>query len=175
MTEDRITSARVSLIPLTVPDAEEMAGVLSAGELYRFTGGRPPALDELRATYARQVIGHSPDGSEVWRNWIIRRGDDGAAVGYVQATIADGGTRAEIAWVVGLQWQGLGYATEAARALVALLDADGVAVIEAHVHPDHAASAAVARRAGLVPTERFDEGERLWRRARPSAAGSPGF
>jgi hypothetical protein len=58
-----MTGPLVTLAPLTVTDAEEMVGVLSGEELYRFTGGRPPALDELRATYARQVIGHSPDGA----------------------------------------------------------------------------------------------------------------
>jgi RimJ/RimL family protein N-acetyltransferase len=161
----------VTLAPLTVADAEEMAGVLSGEKLYRFTGGHPPTLNELRDTYARQVIGHSPDGRQEWRNWIIRRSQDAVAVGYVQATIVHDSSQAEIAWVVGLQWQGRGYATEAAKALVSWLDERGMAVIEAHVHPDNEASAAVARRAGLLPTDRFDDGERLWQRTRPDGTG----
>ena len=68
--------------------------------------------------------------------------------------------------MVGVRWQGQGYAAEAARALVAWLDGRGVATVEAHIHPRHEASAAVARQAGLLPTERFDDGERLWRRSR---------
>src|SRR5215467_14941138 len=127
MTDDEIRSARLCLVPLAVTDAEEMVGVLSAGALYTFTGGEPPGLDELRARYPRQAAGRSPDGSQEWRNWIIRREPGGQAVGYVQATIADNGRRAEIAWVVGLEWQGQGYATESARAVVAWLDARGVA------------------------------------------------
>lgn len=164
MTSDRITSARLSLVPLAVTDADEMAGVLSADALYAFTGGSPPAPAELRDRYARLAAGRSPDGSQEWRNWIVRREPGGQAAGYVQATIMDGGGRAEIAWVIGVDWQGQGYATEAARALVAWLDARGVAVVEAHIHPDHAASAAVARRAGLLPTGHADGGEQLWRR-----------
>jgi RimJ/RimL family protein N-acetyltransferase len=78
-----------------------------------------------------------------------------------------GGARAEIAWVVGLSWQRQGFAAEAARALAGWLDARGVTAIQAHIHPDHAASAAVARRAGLVPTGRSDGGEQLWVRTRP--------
>jgi len=66
--------------------------------------------------------GRSPDGREEWCNWILRREPGGEAVGYVQATISGEGRRAEIAWVVGLPWQGRGYATEAARALVGWLD-----------------------------------------------------
>ena len=163
---DQMRSARLSLIPLAVADADEMVGVLSGAALYAFTGGTPPGLGELRARYARLAAGRSPDGHEEWRNWIIRREPHRAAVGYVQATIAGGGTRAEIAWVVGLSWQRQGFAAEAVRALVAWLDARGVTAIQARIHPDHVASAAVARRAGLVPTGQTDEGEQLWRRIR---------
>ena len=167
------------MAPLAVADADEMVGVLSGAALYTFTGGSPPTLSELRARYARLAAGRSPDGREEWRNWIIRGEPDRAAIGYVQATIVDGGTRAEIAWVVGLSWQRQGFASEAVRALVDWLDARGVTAIQAHIHPDHAASAAVARRAGLVPTGRSDDGERLWLRIRPgrdprpSGPGSP--
>ena len=161
---DEIRSGRLSLTPLAVADADEMVGVLSGAALYTFTGGSPPSLGELRARYARLAAGRSPDGHEEWRNWIIRREPDRAAVGYVQATIVDGGTRAEIAWVVGLSWQRQGFAAEAVRALAAWLDARGVTAIQAHIHPDHAASAAVARRAGLAPTGQADDGEQLWLR-----------
>jgi RimJ/RimL family protein N-acetyltransferase len=164
VTGGRISSARLSLVPLAVGDAEEMVGVLSADALYAFTGGSPPGLGELRDRYARLAVGRSPDGSQEWRNWILRRQTDGTAVGYVQATIIGGGARAEIAWVVGVAWQGHGYATEAARALVAWLDSRGVTAVQAHIHPDHVASAAVARRAGLLPTGHFDDGEQLWQR-----------
>lgn len=156
MTEN---SGRITLVPLTVADADEMVDVLG-GDLYAFIGGSAPTLEELRARYARQVAG-GPPGQE-WRNWIVRV--EGQAIGYVQATITHEGRRAEIAWVVGERWQGHGYASEAARALVDWLDERGVSTVEAHIHPDHAASAAVARRAGLAPTGRFDDGERLWRR-----------
>ena len=166
MTSDRIRSARLCLVPLAVADADEMVGVLSGAALYTFTGGSPPSLAELRARYAGLAAGRSLDGREEWRNWVIRREPDQTAVGYVQATIVDGGTRAEIAWVVGLSWQRQGFATEAARALTAWLDARGVTVIQARIHPDHAPSAGVARRAGLVPTGRSEDGEQLWLRVR---------
>jgi RimJ/RimL family protein N-acetyltransferase len=168
MATDQISSARLRLVPLTVADATEMVGVLSGDALYAFTGGAPPGLDELRARYAGQAAG-PPDGSEEWRNWILRRQPGGEAVGYVQATITGEGRRAEIAWVVGLQWQGHGYAIEAARALVGWLDARGTQVIQARIHPGHAASAAVARRAGLQPSGVAEDGELLWLRDRPAA------
>ena len=168
MTTDWMSSARHRLVPLTVADADEMVGVLSGAALYAFTGGAPPGLDELRARYAWQVAGRSPDGREEWRNWVLRLGPGGQAVGYVQATITGEEQCAEIAWVIGLEWQGRGYATEAARELVAWLDSRGVRVIRAHIHPGHAASAAVARRAGLAPTGLMEDGEQLWLRGAPA-------
>src|SRR5215470_14563472 len=167
MTTGRLSSARLRLVPVTVADAAEMVPVLSGAALYAFTGGAPPGLDELRARYARQAAGRSPDGRQEWRNWILRREPGGEAIGYVQATITEEGRRAEIAWVVGLAWQGQGYATEAAQALVGWLDSRGTAVIQAHIRPGHAASAAVAWRAGLRPAGPAQAGEQVWARHRP--------
>ena len=162
---DQISSARIRLVPLTVADAEEMVGVLSEPALYAFTGGGPPSLDELRARYVRQAAGRSADGREEWRNWILRREPGLDAVGYVQATITAAGQCAEIAWVIGREWQGQGYAIEAARALVAWLGQQAVRTVIAHVHPRHRASAAVAAAAGLSPTGRVQDGEIRWQRA----------
>ncbi len=163
MTDD-VAARRVVLVPLTISDAAEMVTVLADDDLYAFTGGQPPTLPELRARYARQAAGQSADGVQEWRNWIIRLVTDRTAIGYVQATIADDRRRAEISWVVGRAWQGQGYATEAAAALVGWLDARGVRLVQAHIHPAHAASAAVASRAGLLPTGQLEDGEQLWRK-----------
>ena len=76
----------------------------------------------------------------------------------------DDGRRAEIGWVVGRAWQGQGYAKEAVAALAGWLRARGVTTIQAHIHPDHEASAAVARHAGLLPAGQFQDGEQLWRK-----------
>ncbi|RSS52333.1 GNAT family N-acetyltransferase, partial [Streptomyces sp. WAC07061] len=48
--------------------------------------------------------------------------------------------------------------------LVGWLGAQGVGTVVAHVHPDHAASAAVAAAAGLAPTGRWQDGEARWER-----------
>ena len=74
-----------------------------------------------------------------------------------------------LAWVIGVPWQGRGLATEAARAMVAALGADGVDRLTAHVHPEHAASAAVAARLGLERTAQIEDGEVVWRGSVPAA------
>ena len=86
---------------------------------------------------------------------------DGRAIGFVQATVVEG--RADVAWLIGVAWQGSGYATEAAQAMIDWLRLRGVETITAHIHADHAASAAVAARVGLAPTEEIEDGEVVWR------------
>ncbi len=148
------------LDPLAVSDAAEMVGVLSAPDLYAVTGGEPPTLDELTERYRRQVVGRSADGREEWLNWVVRVDDE--AVGFVQATVTDG-SRASIAWVIGLAWQGHGYATAAASAMVAQLRTRGVTDVRASIAPGHEASERVASGIGLVATGQVDEdGEQLW-------------
>ena len=142
-----------------------MVGVLADPRLYAFTGGTPPDLATLRDRYERQSRGWSSDGTEQWRNWIVRSRATGEAIGFVQATARGAGTIAEIAWLIGAAWQGHGFATEAVTALIGWLETAGVREIVAHIHPDHAASAAVAARAGLTPTGDLDtDGEQIWRR-----------
>ena len=148
-----------------------MLALFADPELYGFIGGAPPTLGELDARFARWALG-SPRPGEAWHNWVIRLQADGSAVGHLQATVVDGGEddagarTADIAWLVGTAWQGRGYATESARALVRWLESSGVRTITAHVHPDHAASARVSAAAGLEPTEEIEDGEVVWRRRR---------
>ena len=83
-----LQTLRLTLEPLRVDHAGEMTPLLADRSLYAFTGGQPPSLAELRGRYQRQVTGRSPDGAEAWLNWIVRRRDDGQAVGFVQAAIS---------------------------------------------------------------------------------------
>jgi RimJ/RimL family protein N-acetyltransferase len=86
-------------------------------------------------------------------------------VGVVQATITEDATRARtaaLAWIVATSRQGEGLATEAARAARDWLRGRGVTRFAASIHPDHGASAAVARHLGLAPTDERRGGEVRW-------------
>ncbi len=157
-----ITTARLHLDPLAVADVDEMMSVYGDVRMFEFTGGEPPTRDGLQRRYEALVAGHSPDGSESWLNWIVRHRDGSPAMGAVQATVDDAARCASIAWEIGVAWQGQGFAAEAASALVEWLSNNSVTAVEATVHPEHAASQAVARRAGLQPTDRVVDGEQVW-------------
>ncbi|MFF2328353.1 MULTISPECIES: GNAT family N-acetyltransferase [unclassified Streptomyces] len=157
-------TARLDALPLRIAHADEMAAVLDDPALHTYTGGAPETVDELTARYERWSAG-SPDPGVAWWNWVLRVREEDRLAGYVQATVQARDAEAEIAWVIGTRRQGRGYAKEAAAGLVArLLETEVVRTVVAHIHPDHAASAAVAAAAGLVPTQEWCDGERRWRR-----------
>ncbi len=161
---DVVGTTRLRLEPLTTAHTVELLPVLADPALYAYTGGAPPGAAELSARHARQAAGVSPDGSQGWLNWVLRLQDTGAVAGFVQATLTrDGdGLRADLAWLVGTASQGRGLAAEAACAVVSELRGLGVARFGAWVHPEHAASGAVASRCGLTPIGVVRDGEVRW-------------
>lgn len=161
-----ITTSRLQLRPLAVGDAEEMAFVLADPALHQFTGGEPATGDELQRRFAAWVQG-SGSVDEQWLNWIVCRTQDAIAVGAMQATVMYPETataEAYVAWTIGTPWQGKGYASEAASAVVGWLVDHGITSIVALVHADHIASARVAARAGLRSRPEIVDGEVVWRR-----------
>ena len=90
----------------------------------------------------------------------MRLHGSGQVVGTAQASIRAG--VASLAWVVGTRWQGRGFGSEAAAAVASWARGSGLR-LRAAVHPDHVASAGVARALGLQPTDERDEGEIVWR------------
>lgn len=167
-------TGRLILEPLVPDHAVEMVPVLADHRLYEFIGGQAPTLEVLSRRYVLQsgrgqfgsgTGGQSGDrpGGETWLNWIIRVRDAECAAGFVQATVDPAGLAAQLAWVVGWNHQGRGYATEAALAMVGWLIRQGVPRFSAAIHPGNLASAAVAARLGLAPSGITDpDGEQLW-------------
>ncbi|HEX5467917.1 MAG TPA: GNAT family N-acetyltransferase [Gaiellaceae bacterium] len=152
------------LVPLRAEDADELADLLRDERLHEFIGGAPASRLELYDRFVLLSAG-SPRPGEDWYNWVVRRRLDSQAVGTVQATIRTVGDRrsAHLGWMIGVEWQNRGIASEAAVALVGWVRRQGVDQVVAHIHPEHGASEAVATRAGLVQTEDEVDGERVWR------------
>ncbi|MEO6827450.1 MAG: GNAT family N-acetyltransferase [Microbacteriaceae bacterium] len=167
--QERITAERVILEPLSIRHATEMVDVLADASVYAFTEGEAPSLARLESRYTTQTAGRSPDGSQQWLNWIVRRQDSDAAVGFVQATverIAGGAENptlvANLAWVVAPAHRGQGIASEATGAMIGWLRLHGVGSFAAFIRPNHFASIGVARNQGLHPTSIAKHGETRW-------------
>lgn len=160
---------RLALRPLQVSDAADMSEVLSDPELYRFTGGHPPTTGELERRYAVQTRGGSPAGLEIWINeLVVVRTDSGERpVGFVQATIPVDTGPTEIAWVIGVPWQGNGYGHRAASLLMEQLRERGITDVIVHILPDHTASQRIAQRLAMEPTDITIDGETLWKGTTP--------
>jgi [ribosomal protein S5]-alanine N-acetyltransferase len=104
-----------TLEPQVEAHAPEMFSVLSDPAIYGFEGGPPPTVEALAAGYRRKESRQSPDGSEIWLNWVVRL-PSGEATGYVQATVR----QAQYAYVgyefASIYWR-RGIATAALRAV----------------------------------------------------------
>lgn len=156
------TASSVALRRLRVDDAHEMTAVLADPALYTFTGGQPPTEDDVEKRFAIKAPGQSPSGAENWLNYIVTLEPEQIMVGYVQATIEAGSTTADVAWVIGTQWQGRGIATAAMTQFLDVLRDHHITELTAHIHPDHIASQRVAERLGLTRTGNIVDGEESW-------------
>ena len=104
---------KVRLEPLTVAHAEELFPLLADPQVYQYIQDLPPAsISALIERFRRLESRYSPDGSQRWLNWAIRRLSDSQCVGFVQATIYPDHT-AEFAFVLGARFWGLGFARDA--------------------------------------------------------------
>src|SRR6266702_1101006 len=112
-----ISTARLVLEPLTVDHAEAMFEVLSERTLYRYLDyPPPPSLEHVRDVYSKLEARQSPDGSQVWLNWVVCQHGQ-PPLGYVQATVVSQRT-AWIAYVLSSKHWGYGYAREAIRGML---------------------------------------------------------
>lgn len=159
--EVTISTLRLRLDPMMASHAKAMFPILSDRQLYKFTGEEPPESEISLETRYRYLEGRkSPEEEQLWLNWLVRLEENDTPIGYVQATVSE--THAEIAWVIGSEWQSNGYASEAALEMVQWLGANGVETIRACINPDHLASQRVAESAGLYKSDLVEDNEDVW-------------
>ena len=125
-----LTGKLCRLEPQVAAHAPEMFAVLSDSAIYEFEGVPPPSIEALAAGYKRKESRLSPDGSEGWLNWVVRR-HDGAATGYVQATLMPNGL-AYVGYEFSSRFWRQGIATDSLNAMLAeLAHAYGVSSVVA--------------------------------------------
>jgi RimJ/RimL family protein N-acetyltransferase len=147
-----LETARLTLRPHRLEDFEDSAALWADPLVTRFIGGRPFTREESWARLLRYA-GHW--GLLDFGYWVIREAATGRFVG--EAGFADfrrdirpGFEGApEIGWVLAPWAHGLGFATEAARAILAWGEVRfGPVRTVCIIDPDHAASLRVAAKCG---------------------------
>jgi ribosomal-protein-alanine N-acetyltransferase len=140
----------VLLEPQMAGHAPELFAVLRDPRVYRYLDTEPPADEaSLRARLVRLEARRSPDGAEVWLNWVVRN-PAGVLVGYVQATVASDQS-ADIGYVLGAAHWRRGYGGAAvATMLDELRTGYGVTRLRATVECDNEASRRLLERLGFA-------------------------
>jgi hypothetical protein len=101
-----ITTERLHLTPIEVDDADDLYAILRDPRI----GGAmleesPPSVDVVRSNIVSWLRGPPVEREEAWLNWLVRT-HSGTAVGQLAATVQPRGTW--LAWIVGVEHQGLG-------------------------------------------------------------------
>lgn len=147
--------------------SDQQAAELALDVRFAEPFGPPPETGDV-LEFFRGMLEHDVHGALFAPRLIVRRSDR-MAVGSIGMTPPDDSGHAMIGYSVYPAFEGQGYASEAAIAIVEYgLAIDGIAGIYATIHPGNTGSEIVAGRAGLVFTgeERFEDDERLnvwWR------------
>ncbi|MEP7281742.1 MAG: GNAT family N-acetyltransferase [Rubrivivax sp.] len=101
---------RCVLEPQVEAHAPAMFEVLSDPAIYEFERVPPPSVERLAAGYRRLESRCSPDGRELWLNWVVRL-PTGQLAGYVQATVLASGASCVAYEFASSHWrQGIGSA-----------------------------------------------------------------
>jgi RimJ/RimL family protein N-acetyltransferase len=148
--ETVLDTPRLELEPLHARHADELWAPLSDPRLYEHVPGDPPAsLAALRERFTLLSARRSPQGDQLWLNWVMRARSDGLARGRLEATVLPNGS-AWIAYEVFVaQWR-QGYATEGCRRMIGwLIDELGVQRVGAEVDSLNDASLRLLARLGF--------------------------
>jgi len=146
-----VSVGKIVLEPQVAAHATEMYDVLSDPAIYEFENSPPESLTWLADRFRMLESRVSPDGTELWLNWVIRL-PTGALAGYVQATVAHDGT-AQIAYELASRFwrQGIG-STAVAGMLAELAASYGVSNFRATLKARNYRSLALLKSLGFERT-----------------------
>ena len=141
-------TARLRLRQLRPGDLDTVAAMVADPEQMRYFP-RPKTRDEVRAWLDRNLGLYADHG---YGTWYLEAKEDGGFAGYcgIRPLELEGRAESELAWQVPRAQWNRGLATEAASAAVDLgFTRLGLERLVAIIHPDNAASRAVARKIGM--------------------------
>jgi [ribosomal protein S5]-alanine N-acetyltransferase len=149
--ETPVATERLLLEPLLPRHAAQLYPYLRDAALYTLIPQEPPAsLEVVEARYRRLAARRSPDGTEVWLNWVARRRDADEYVGTFEATVRADAT-ALLAYMLFTPFQRRGYAREGCAAVLECLATEwGMTTVAAEIDTRNAASIALVEALGFT-------------------------
>jgi ribosomal-protein-alanine N-acetyltransferase len=145
---DELVTERLLLRPLRESDLAALAAIYADPAVMRFLGG-PRSLEATRTRLGWIIAAHREQGFGLWATTLRA---DGTLVGRCGLIVQDveGQIEHEIAYLLGSQWWGRGYATEAAAAIRDHARGTlGLDRLISLIDPENVASQAVALRIGM--------------------------
>ena len=132
-------------------DAGKFVEYRSSPEVARFQSWDAPYPREAADRFIRQIMKEHPDTAGEWFQFAVALGAAGQLIGDCAAIPdANDPRQCEIGFTIASEYQGQGYATEAARLLVGyLITGRGKHRITARCDPRNVASVAVLERLGM--------------------------
>ena len=106
-----LKSERLRIEPLRLAHAQSVWSELQSPEIYTYMPEDPPTAQALERRYAFLEKGQSPDGEELWLNWVAFLLDSITPVGTFQATLPKTG-EGSFAYVIFPPHWRQGYARE---------------------------------------------------------------
>jgi len=135
----RFATDRLELRPLTLEDSALLTDLNSDADVMEFITGRASSPEESK----------KEAGAAVGSRWLVFARSSGEFLGWVGAISTTKSGEFELGWRFRRAAWGLGYATEAAGALVERLFAEGARRAYAETMAVNSASRAVMERIGL--------------------------
>lgn len=147
-----LETERLLIRPWRHDEAPRLLDILSRVEVMKWLGDGPPVLVETLEEAHVRIDRYAARDNPPLGMWAIERRSDGLALGTVLLLTLpnDEHGEVEIGWHLHPDAWGHGYATEAARAVLAHGFAAGLSEIIAVAHTNNDASIAVMQRLGMT-------------------------
>jgi RimJ/RimL family protein N-acetyltransferase len=148
-----LVANRLVLEPVRESHSDELWELFRDPELHHFVPFEPLSLEKQKERCIRWATGRSPDGTELWLNWVGRDKLSKKAVAHFQAGVKADGI-ASIGYLVSRDFQRKGIATEGLMAVFKYLR-EGLAVKEVRAWSDtrNHASHRLAEKLGMVQVQ----------------------
>lgn len=144
-----LITARLILDPIDETHAPELCDLFSDLELHHFVPFEPLTLEKQKERCARWAMRKSPDGKELWLNWLGRDKNSKIPLAHFQAGVKEDST-ASIGYLVTRNFQNKGLATEGLQAVFCYLrDVLGVNEVRAWSDTRNEASHRLAKKLGM--------------------------